>query len=137
MIEINLKSNGNYEEIILNYLKANASDTLAEKINSGAKTLAQCWNYIMSEARKHAKNGCACIEDSKVYGWAIHFFEEESINGADYTSANSGVKAVKTASEGENDKTEVVDTPKETKKPKARKIEAPSFDQISFDSLFG
>ena len=137
MAKINAKANSSNEEIILNYLVANASDTLAEKINSGAKTLAQCWNYITSEARKLAKNGCACIEDSKVYGWAIHFFEEESINGADYASANSGVKAVKTASEGENDKTEVVDTPKEIKKPKARKIEAPVLDQISFDSLFG
>ena len=137
MAKINAKANSSNEEIILNYLVANASDTLSEKINSGAKTLTQCWNYITSEARKLAKNGCACIEDSKVYGWAIHFFEEESINGADYESANSGVKAVKTASEGENDKTEVVDTPKETKKPKARKIEAPVLDQISFDSLFG
>lgn len=76
---LNLKATTPNEEIILNYLNANASETLAAKINNGKKTLTQCWNYIVSEAKKLAQNNCACVEDKTVFGWAIHFFEEDSI----------------------------------------------------------
>ena len=79
MNNIKLEAKNGNEGIILSYLKEFASPALVERINNGNKTLAQCWKYITSEAKKKAKNGCACIEDSTVYGWAIHFFEEDSI----------------------------------------------------------
>ena len=43
--------------------------------------------YACDEARKTVENGSssACIEDSVVYGWAVHYFEEESIEGTLYT----------------------------------------------------
>ena len=43
--------------------------------------------YACEEARKTVENGSsyACIEDSIVYGWAIHYFEEESIKESLYT----------------------------------------------------
>ena len=134
---LNLKATGKNEEIILKYLEGNASEALTEKINGGAKTLSQCWNYITCEARKQANGGCACIEDSTVYGWAIHFFEEESINGADYNKAKCGVKAVKTASDEVKPAEGAVTEANMQKKPKTKKNEACGFDQISFDSLFG
>ena len=39
--------------------------------------------YASSEARKLALKGAnsACVEDKVVYGWAIHYFEEDSIEG--------------------------------------------------------
>ena len=39
--------------------------------------------YASSEARKLASKGAnsACVEDKVVYGWAVHYFEEESIEG--------------------------------------------------------
>ena len=39
--------------------------------------------YASSEARKLASKGAnsACVEDKVVYGWAIHYFEENSIEG--------------------------------------------------------
>ena len=37
------------------------------------------WEYIKSEARKQAKNGCACIEDNQVYEWAVHYYDEDDI----------------------------------------------------------
>ena len=76
---LNLTAKGDNEKIILQYLENNVSDVLAEKINSGTKTLADCWKFITECARKQAKNGCACIQDDVVFGWAIHFFEEDSI----------------------------------------------------------
>ena len=79
MLKLEAKT-GN-EQIILDYLNANASEMLVNKINNGKKTLKQCWTYIVSEAKKLAQNNCACVEDATVFGWAIHFFEEDSIDG--------------------------------------------------------
>ena len=95
MKELNLKANTPSEQKILEYLQNNASETLAEKINNGTpfekdgeplinkKTLAGFMKYACEEARKTVESGSssACIEDSVVYGWAVHYFEEESIEG--------------------------------------------------------
>lgn len=78
-MKLNLQAENAYETTVLKYLEENASDALAEKINNGNKTLAQCFAYIRGQAQKEAKNNCAMIEDKVVYGWAVHFFEEDSI----------------------------------------------------------
>lgn len=79
MNKLNLKANSDYERAILDYLESNASDALVEKINNGSKTLEQCFAYIRKQAQQEAKNNCAMIEDKVVYGWAVHFFEEDEI----------------------------------------------------------
>lgn len=79
-MELKLTADTESEERVLDYLRGNVSESLAERINAGSKTLADCWKFITDEARKRAKNGCACIEDTEVYGWAIHFFEEDGIS---------------------------------------------------------
>ena len=109
-MELKLKANNKQEEVILTYLQENASETLAEKINNGTpfekdgkpltnlKTLSGFMKYACEEARKLAEKGanCACIEDKVVYGWAIHYFEEDSIEGtlfnADGTEYNPAPK---------------------------------------------
>ena len=78
-MKLNLTAQGDNQKIILQYLEENASDVLVEKINSGTKTLQDCWNFITKCAKKEAKDGCACIQDEVVFGWAVHFFEEDSI----------------------------------------------------------
>lgn len=98
-MELNLTAQNKQEELILNYLQNNASETLADKINNGTpfekegkpllnkKTLAGFMKYACDEARKLAEKGAnsACMDDATVYGWAIHYFEEESIEGTLYT----------------------------------------------------
>ena len=98
-MELNLMANTPAEEKILQYLKENASETLANKINNGTpfekdgnpllnkKTLSGFMKYACEEARKTVESGSssACIEDLVVYGWAVHYFEEESIEGTLYT----------------------------------------------------
>lgn len=74
-----LQASNKYEELILNYLENNASDMLVDKINNGNKTLQTCFKWIYEEARKQATNNCAMIEDTVVYGWAVHYFEEDEI----------------------------------------------------------
>ena len=95
MTALNLTASGKPQELILAYLQENASDVLAEKINSGTpfekdgkqlinkKTLDGFMKFATDEARKLAEKGAnsACVEDSVVYGWAIHYFEEDSIQG--------------------------------------------------------
>lgn len=98
-MELNLTAQNKQEELVLKYLQDNASETLADKINNGTpfekdgkpllnkKTLAGFMKYACDEARKLAEKGAnsACIDDATVYGWAIHYFEEESIEGTLYT----------------------------------------------------
>ena len=67
--------------LILQYLEANASDSLVDRINTGKKTLNDCFSWIKDQARKRAVNGVAAIEDRQVYGWAIHYFEENGNPG--------------------------------------------------------
>lgn len=98
-MELNLTAQNKQEELILNYLQNNASETLADKINNGTsfekdgnpllnkKTLSGFMKYACDEARKLAEKGAnsTCIDDQTVYGWAIHYFEEASIEGTLYT----------------------------------------------------
>lgn len=79
-VELKLKANTPTERRILDYLQANASDVLADKINAGSKTLAGAVEFAKDEARKIAGGeGCVCVDDATVFGWIIHFFEEDSI----------------------------------------------------------
>lgn len=98
-MELNLTAQNKQEELVLQYLRDNASETLADKINNGTpfekdghslinkKTLAEFMKYACDEARKLAEKGAnsTFIDDQTVYGWAIHFFEEDSIEGTLYT----------------------------------------------------
>ena len=98
-MELNLKANTPAEQRILEYLQNTANETLAEKINNGTpfekdgnpllnkKTLSGFMKYACDEARNLAEKGAnsACIDDLTVYGWAIHYFEEDSIEGTLYT----------------------------------------------------
>lgn len=108
MIKLNLTPQNKQEELILNYLQNNASETLADKINNGTpfekdgnpllnkKTLSGFMKYACDEARNLAEKGAnsACIDDATVYGWAIHYFEEESIEGTLYTIDGAEYKPV-------------------------------------------
>ncbi len=96
---LNLEAKNNQEELVLAYLQENASQTLADKINNGTpfekdgkplrnkKTLSGFMKYACEEARKLAEKGAnsACIDSDTVFGWAIHYFEEDSIEGTLYT----------------------------------------------------
>lgn len=98
-MELNLTAQNKQEELVLKYLQDNASETLAAKINNGTpfekdgkpllnkKTLSDFMKYACNEAKSLAEKDAtsACIDDQTVYGWAIHFFEEDSIEGTLYT----------------------------------------------------
>lgn len=78
-MRINLKAKGENQKLVLAYLEENASDVLVEKINSGKKTMDDCWDFIMKCAKKELNNKNGAIKYDVVFGWAVHFFEEDSI----------------------------------------------------------
>ena len=140
-MELNLKSDGTvHQNLILDYLKNNVSETLAEKINTGKKTLAGCYGYIREEAHSRAKDGCACISDEEVYGWAIHFFEEDAIEESKKTTNSQ--EGVKKSQEVKKQKVETPDEKlkrliKEDKKKAEPKKEEMLKDQMTiFDFGF-
>ena len=106
-MKLNLQATTKEERKVKAYLEANASEVLAEKINGGVriqkdgktlinkKTLAGFMRYACDEAKKQAEKGAssACIDDDTVYGWAVHYFEEDSIEGTLYNEDGSEYKA--------------------------------------------
>jgi hypothetical protein len=70
-----------FKQTIKAYLDKMAQQdfAFAERYKSEKKSLDQCCKYIMSEAKKQAKNGCAAVEDSIVYGWAVHYYQEDDV----------------------------------------------------------
>ena len=105
-MKLNLDAKTNEERKVKAYLDANASEILAEKINNGVrihkdgktllnkKTLAGFMKFACDEAKKQAEKGAhsACIADAVVYGWAVHYFEEDSIEGTLYNEDGTEYK---------------------------------------------
>ena len=95
MARINLKADGRNQELVLAYLEENASEDLAQKINEGKRTMADCWGYITGRARNKAKGNSVAIEDAEVYGWAVHFFEESAGDLKRESDAEASAAAVR------------------------------------------
>lgn len=107
-MELNLTAQNKQEELVLKYLRDNASDVLANKINNGTpfekdghsltnkKSLSDFMKYACNEAKSLAEKGATstCIDDQTVYGWAIHFFEEDSIEGTLYNDDGTEHKPI-------------------------------------------
>ena len=104
-----------FEKIIKDYIESacKTDAVLAGKYEKSGKDIEGCCKYIKSEARKKAQNGCAVIADAEVFGWAVHYFDEEMTAPKD--SPRAEVKVASTA-----------DMPKKAvslanEKPKAKK----------------
>ena len=109
MITLNLTAKNTEQEVVKQYLEENASEMLADKINNGVaverdgktlinrKSLDGFMKYATEEARKQAEKGAssACIRSDVVFGWAIHYFEEDSIIGVLYNADGTEYKAPK------------------------------------------
>ena len=150
-MKINLQAKDESQKRILEYLENNASDILANKINNGVqvekdgkqllskKDLDSFFNYANTEARKLAENkSYACIDDKTVYGWAIHYFEEDTIEGKLFNLDGTEYEPPKPVKK-ETPKVEVKEKPKQpslfdfmTEPEKEDKVE----EQLELDPLF-
>lgn len=106
MIKLNLTTSCKEHELIKDYLEQHASETLANKINNGVriekdgiilinkKTLDDFMKYASDEARKITEKGkqYACVHHDIVFGWAVHYFEEDTIEGILYNEDGTEFK---------------------------------------------
>ena len=105
-MKLNLEAKNREQQRIKAYLVENASDILVEKINNGVlikkdgkillnrKTMDGFMSFATEEARKQAEKGAryAMVEDDVVFGWAVHYFEEDSIEGTLYNEDGTEYK---------------------------------------------
>ena len=138
MIKLNLETNKKEYEIIKEYLENNVSEELADKINNGVKivkdnktlinkkTLDTFMKYACEEARKLAQQGAnyACIEDKTVFGWAIHYFEENELEGKLYNEDGTEYKP----------EIKVTNVPKPTLKPKQENKQPTLFELMDLST---
>lgn len=136
-MKLNLTTTNPAEERIKAFLEENVSATLASKINLGTpiekdgkrlinhKTLAGFFKYATEEARKLATKGAnfACVDDQTVFGWAIHYFEEEAIEGELFNLDGTPYKAEKKAEKKPEPKAQLKAPESKPTPPPARKPE--------------
>lgn len=149
MIELNLEANGIEQEKVKNYLQNNASEILAEKINNGVKInkdnktlinkkdLKTFFKFASDEARKLVQNNSnyACVDDNTVYGWAIHYFEEDSLEGILYNEDGTEYKPIKPQAKTEKKSTNTNKTTKNVVKTTIKTNEQTSlFDFLDLDN---
>ena len=70
------------KERIKDYLDERASkdELFAKSYAKTNKNIDECYEYIVGEARKQCKDSDSiCISDDVVYGWAVHYYDEDNI----------------------------------------------------------
>ena len=106
---LQLEAKTEEQKLIKAYLENNADERLAYKINHGTKTnkdgktlinkkdLDGFMNYAESEAKKLVVKGAhsACVRSDVVFGWAMHYFDEDEILGILHNTDGSEYKPVK------------------------------------------
>ena len=113
MITLNLKAKDSREQTVLDNLIPMLTESLAEKINNGVyiekdgkrllnkKDLTTFMQYAMEEAKKQlAENQrkgaqAVCVYGDDIMNWAMHFFEEDSIEGKLYNEDGTEYKSPK------------------------------------------
>lgn len=74
----------NFETTIQTYLENRAKEDslFAETYKKENKSIEECCKYIMQQAQKMYNkrvNGGIAIDRKTVYGWAVHYYDEDDI----------------------------------------------------------
>lgn len=105
-MNITLQAQCTEHQVLKDYLQENASAVLADKINHGVfiekdgkrvlnrKDFDTFMKYACDKAKELAAKGAtfACHSSDIVFGWLIHYFEEDSIEGTLYNEDGSKYK---------------------------------------------
>lgn len=73
-----MKVSNEFKEVIKNHLeqRATSDELFAKTYAKENKNLDECCNYIMKCAKE---KGCAGYADEEVFGWAVHYYDEDDI----------------------------------------------------------
>lgn len=66
-------------KLICDYLLGR--EDMQEKLKNPNKSIEKMFSYVRSKAKKKAVNGCAVISDTEVFGWAVHYYDEDDACG--------------------------------------------------------
>ncbi len=101
MITLTLQTKNDCHKSIKEYLEQNVTQALADKINNGVtvekdgktlinkKDLDGFWAYATKKAMETKEN---YVKNETVFGWAMHYFEEDDIQGKLYNPDGSEYK---------------------------------------------
>ena len=136
MATLNLTATDSREQTVLDHLIPIVSDTLAEKINNGVyiekdgkrllnkKDLSTFMTYAAEQAKKtlseQQRTGtqAVCVHGDDIMSWAIHYFEEESIEGKLYNEDGTEYKPPKPVTKPTKATTPVIPYTPPAPKPK-------------------
>lgn len=70
-----------FEQAIKTYLDKRAQDDplFAVSYAKPKKSIQECARYCMQEARKLVKDNVVVVDDPTLYGWAVHYYDEDNI----------------------------------------------------------
>lgn len=86
-------NNNSFQDTIKAYLDKRAQEDplFAVTYAKENKNIKDCCNYITSQAKKQVSNGCAAISDDIVFGWAVHYYDEDDIKVEKTSSVKASV----------------------------------------------
>lgn len=123
------------KERIKDYLDERAckDELFAKSYAKSNKNIDECYDYIVGEARKQCKDSDSiCISDDVVYGWAVHYYDEDNIMVGKSTESKESkesnvnkkaVEANKMASNANKKASEAKKKSADAKKSKPAKIQ--------------
>lgn len=117
-----------FEQIIKEHLEKKAvsdavfAEKFIERCKADQKAIEGCCAYITAEAKKKAVKGCAVIADDEVFGWAIHYFDENLSAPATAPAAKVATSVPPKGCTGRTSVFEPIKMVKEDK-PKAKKVD--------------
>lgn len=120
-----------YLKVISKHLDSCPNEVVKE--NRDKRTIEECWNYIVKLAREEAKDGCAMIEDSVVFGWAEDFY---TMSEEDYNKLKAKKAENKKTEDKKTEDAQKTDAPKETPQQKIEEIK-PVVKEKNLPSLEG
>lgn len=68
------------KKVIKDYLdqRAQTDELFAEVYAKPNKSIDECMEFIMGEAR-HLGGNAVCVPDDVVFGWAVHYYDEDDL----------------------------------------------------------
>lgn len=87
-------TNNSFQDTIKAYLdkRAEEDSLFAVTYAKENKNIKDCCSYITSQAKKQQTGGCAAISDDVVFGWAVHYYDEDDIKIEKTSNTRSEVK---------------------------------------------
>lgn len=82
-----------FQDTIAQYLMARAEKDpmFAVKLANPSKTMEQCCQFIIGEVKK---SGCCGFTDDEIFGWAMHFWDEQEIKVSEISNCRVVVNHV-------------------------------------------